>query len=89
MAIGTYCHIQKDYSKKRKLATSVEIVDVPRSVVENEITLKSDNLKDGTVKLTKEDLHTIKLTKEDLHQLFQFRNLAFLATLSKNVAYFT
>jgi hypothetical protein len=79
MAIETYCHIQKDYSKKRKLATSVEIVDVPRSVVENEITLKSDNLKDGTV----------KLTKEDLHQLFQFRNLAFLATLSKNVAYFT
>ena len=57
MAIETYCHIQTDYSKKRKLATSVEIVDVPRSVVENEITLKSDNIKDGTIKLTKEDLH--------------------------------
>jgi hypothetical protein len=51
----------------------VEIVDVPPSVVENEMTLKSD-IQDGTT----------KLTEEDLHQLFQFRNLAFLATLSKN-----
>jgi hypothetical protein len=52
----------------------VEIVDVPPSVVENEMTLKSDNIQDGTT----------KLTEEDRHQLFQFRNLAFLATLSKN-----
>lgn len=74
MAIGSYYHMQKDDSNKRKITTSVEIVDVPPSVVENEIPLKSDNIQDGTT----------KLTEEDLHQLFQFRNLAFLATLSKN-----
>ena len=66
--------MQKDDSNKRKITTSVEIVDVPPSVVENEMPLKSDNIQDGTT----------KLTEEDLHQLFQFRNLAFLATLSKN-----
>jgi PPOX class probable F420-dependent enzyme len=74
MAIGSYYHMQKDDSNKRKIRTSVEIVDVPPSVVENEMPLKSDNIQDGTT----------KLTEEDLHQLFQFRNLAFLATLSKN-----
>jgi PPOX class probable F420-dependent enzyme len=74
MAIGSYYHMQKDDSNKRKITTSVEIVDVPPSVVENEMPLKSDNIQDGTT----------KLTEEDLHQLFQFRNLAFLATLSKN-----
>jgi predicted pyridoxine 5'-phosphate oxidase superfamily flavin-nucleotide-binding protein len=71
--------MEKEYpslwaAHKQKIRYTTTVVDVPPSVVENEITLKSDNIKDVT----------IKLTKEDLHQLFQFRNLAFLATLSKN-----
>jgi hypothetical protein len=66
--------MQKDNNNNRKIRTSVEVVDIPPSIAENEMTLKSDNIHDGTT----------KLTKEDLHHLFQFRNLAFVATLSKN-----
>jgi PPOX class probable F420-dependent enzyme len=66
--------MQKDNNNNRKIRTSVEVVDIPPSIAENEMTLKSDNIQDGTT----------KLSKEDLHHLFQFRNLAFVATLSKN-----
>jgi PPOX class probable F420-dependent enzyme len=58
----------------RRIITSVEVVDVPPSVAYNEATLKSDNVQEGTT----------KLTEDDLHKLFQFRNLAFVATLSKD-----
>ena len=51
MAIGSYYHMQKDDSNKRKITTSVEIVDVPPSVVENEMPLKSDNIQDGPYKI--------------------------------------
>jgi PPOX class probable F420-dependent enzyme len=69
--------MQKDNdSGNRGIITSVEVVDVPPPplVADNEATLKSDNIHDGTT----------KLTKDDLRHLFQFRNLAFVATLSKD-----
>jgi PPOX class probable F420-dependent enzyme len=58
----------------RRIITSVEVVDVPPPVAYNKVTLKSDNVQEGTT----------KLTEDDLHKLFQFRNLAFVATLSKD-----
>jgi PPOX class probable F420-dependent enzyme len=63
----------------RKITTSVEIADSPPSprlaVGYNEKTaLESDDIHAGTT----------ELNKEDLHHLFQFRNLAFVATLSKD-----
>ncbi len=36
--------MQKDDGNNRKIRTSVEIVDVPPSVTENEMALKSDNV---------------------------------------------
>ena len=58
----------------RKLATSVDIVDtVPPDADKNNI-LKADDVSAGTT----------KLNEEDLHHLFQHRNLAYLATLSKD-----
>jgi PPOX class probable F420-dependent enzyme len=69
--------MQKDNdSSNRGIITSVEVVDVPPPLVaDNEATvLKSDNIYNGTT----------ELTKDDLHHLFQFRNLAFVATLSKD-----
>src|SRR5919108_3279411 len=69
--------MQKDNdSGNREIITSVEVVDVPppHLVADNEATLKSDNIHDGTT----------KLTKDDLRHLFQFRSLAFVATLSKD-----
>jgi PPOX class probable F420-dependent enzyme len=63
-----------DNNNKRKIPTSVEIVDIPPPT-ENETSFKADDdVSAGTT----------KLSKEDLHHLFQFRNLAFVATLSKN-----
>jgi PPOX class probable F420-dependent enzyme len=64
---------------RRKITTSVEIADAPPSprlaTSYNEKTaLESDDLHAGTT----------KLNKDDLHHLFQFRNLAFIATLSKD-----
>jgi PPOX class probable F420-dependent enzyme len=52
------------------------LVDVPPPfVADNEATaLKSNNIRNGTT----------ELTKDDLHHLFQSRNLAFVATLSKD-----
>lgn len=63
-------------SSSRRLTTSVEVVDVPPPfVADNEATaLKTDNIHDGTT----------ELTKDDLYRLFQSRNLAFVATLSKD-----
>jgi PPOX class probable F420-dependent enzyme len=68
--------MQKDNdSGNRRIITSVEVANVPPPfVTDNEATLKSDNVYDGTT----------KLTKDDLHHLFQGRNLAFVATLSKD-----
>jgi PPOX class probable F420-dependent enzyme len=64
---------------KRKITTSVEIVDAPPSAgltagYDEKKVLVTDNLQAGTT----------KLNKEDLYHLFQFRNLAFLSTLSKD-----
>jgi PPOX class probable F420-dependent enzyme len=64
---------------RRKIATSVEIADTPPSPssatgYNEKAALESDDLHAGTT----------KLNKDDLHHLFQFRNLAFIATLSKD-----
>ena len=63
-----------DDNDDRKLATSVEIVDATPPVADNETISKSDVVSAGVT----------KLNDEDLHRLFQFRNLAYLATLSKD-----
>src|SRR5918911_882568 len=63
---------KRDDNNKRKIATSVEIVDV--SPTDNETPFKADDVSAGTT----------KLSKEELQLLFQGRNLAFLATLSKD-----
>lgn len=61
-------------SGDRKLATSVDIVDIiPLNTDKNTI-LKADDVLAGTT----------KLSEEDLHHLFQHRNLAYLATLAKD-----
>jgi PPOX class probable F420-dependent enzyme len=65
---------------KRKMPTSIEIVDVPplaSSSTSNEISFKPED--DDTV-----SAGTTKLSKEQIQLLFQGRNLAFLATLSKD-----
>jgi hypothetical protein len=62
-----------DNNDDRKIATSVEIVDATPPVADNETISKSDDISAGIT----------KLNDEDLHHLFQFRNLAYLATLSK------
>ena len=64
---------------RRKITTSVEIADSPPSPglsagYDEKIASESDDIHAGTT----------KLNKEDLHHLFQFRNLAFVATLSKD-----
>ncbi len=66
--------MQKGDKKDRKMATSVEIVDVPPRVADNETILKTSNLSAGAT----------TLSKEELHHLFQIRNLVFLGTLSKD-----
>jgi PPOX class probable F420-dependent enzyme len=65
--------MQKGDRKDRKMATSVEIDDVP-PVTNNESLLKADDLLAGAT----------NLSKEEVHHLFQFRNLAFIGTLSKD-----
>ena len=52
----------------------VDVSPPPPLVADDEALLKSDNIHDGTT----------ELTKDDLHHLFQFRNLVFVATLSKD-----
>ena len=63
-------------SSNRRITTTVEVVDVhPPFVADNEATAsRTDNIHDGTT----------ELTKDDLYRLFQSRNLAFVATLSKD-----
>lgn len=66
-------------NNKRKIPTSAEIVDVPPSrspSTSSEISFKPE---DDTV-----SSGTTKLSKEEMQLLFQGRNLAFLATLSKD-----
>lgn len=63
-------------NNKRKMPTSVEIVDVPHPThptstsTSTEISFKPDTVSAGTM----------KLSKEEMQLLFQGRNLAFLAT---------
>jgi PPOX class probable F420-dependent enzyme len=65
--------MQRDKNEKMKIPTSVEIVDVPPATDE-ETPLKVDSISAGAT----------ELSKEELRNLFQNRNLAFLATLSKD-----
>ena len=73
--------MQVDNNNKRKIPTSAEIVDVPpsgfHSTASSEISFKPEN--DDAV-----SAGTTKLSKEEMQLLFQGRNLAFLATLSKD-----
>ena len=69
----SYCQMQSDDINKRKIITSVEIVDIPPPT-DKEAPFKADDEPAGTT----------KLSKEELQLLFQGRNLAFLATLSKD-----
>ena len=62
-----------DVNDKRKILTSVEVVDVPPPT-DNETSFKADDVSAGTTKLSKKELQLI----------FQGRNLAFLSTLSKD-----
>ena len=66
--------MEKGDKKDGKMATSVEIVDVPPRLVDNETLLKTNNISAGAT----------NLSEEELHHLFQLRNLVFLSTLSKN-----
>jgi hypothetical protein len=58
----------------RKLATSVDIVDIIPPEADKDTILKADDVSAGTT----------KLNEEDLYHLFQHRNLVYLATLSKD-----
>jgi PPOX class probable F420-dependent enzyme len=64
--------MQKD-GKKKKIPTSVDIVDVPPP------TYSDTEGEDVSV-----SAGTTQLSKEELHHLFNNRNLAFVATLSKD-----
>ena len=64
--------MQSDEIDKKKMITSVEIVDTPAT--DKEAPLKAEN----------ESVGTTTLRKEELQLLFQGRNLAFLSTLSKD-----
>ena len=68
----SYCQMQSDDINKRKIITSVEIVDIPPPT-DKEAPFKAN-----------EPAGTTKLSKEELQLLFQGRNLAFIATLSKD-----
>jgi PPOX class probable F420-dependent enzyme len=63
-----------DKNDDRKIATSVEIVDATPPIADNETISKLDVVLAGVT----------KLNDEDLHRLFQFRNLVYIATLSKD-----
>lgn len=66
--------MQRDKNDKIKIPTSVEIVDVPPLATDDETPLKVDSVSAGAT----------ELSKEELHHLFQGRNLAFVATLSRD-----
>jgi PPOX class probable F420-dependent enzyme len=63
-----------DNNDDRKITTSVEIVDTPPPVADNETLSKSDVVSAGVT----------KLSDEDLRRLFQSRNLVYVSTLSKD-----
>jgi PPOX class probable F420-dependent enzyme len=69
----SYCQMQSDDINKRKIITSVEIVDIPPPTD-----------KEAPFKTYDEPAGTTKLSKEELQLLFRGRNLAFIATLSKD-----
>jgi len=62
-----------DNYDKNKIPTSVEIVDVPPPNTDKE-----------SVSKTKLSAGVTELSKDELHRLFQFRNLAYLGTLSRD-----
>jgi PPOX class probable F420-dependent enzyme len=62
-----------DNYDKNKIPTSVEIVDVPPPNTDME-----------SVSKTKLSAGVTELSKDELHRLFQFRNLAYLGTLSRD-----
>jgi PPOX class probable F420-dependent enzyme len=66
--------MQRDKNDKMKIPTSVEIVDVPPAATDDESPLKVDSVSAGAT----------ELSKEELRRLFQGRNLAFVATLSRD-----
>ena len=61
-------------NEDRKLATSVDIVDTIPPGADRDTILKANDTSAGTT----------ELNEEDLYNLFQHRNLAYLATLSKD-----
>jgi PPOX class probable F420-dependent enzyme len=71
--ISPVIYVQKDDNDdKGKMPTSVEIVDVPPPNTDNDSVLKTELYAGVT-----------ELSKDELYRLFQFRNLAYLGTLSK------
>jgi hypothetical protein len=66
--------MQSDDINKRKMISSVEIVDIPLSA-DKEAPFKADDEPAGTT----------KLSKEELQLLFQGRNLAFIGHYQKTV----
>jgi PPOX class probable F420-dependent enzyme len=62
-----------DNYDKNKIPKSVEIVDVPPPNTDNE-----------SVSKTKLSAGVTELSKDELYRLFQFRNLAYLGTLSRD-----
>ena len=66
--------MQKDDNyDKGKMPTSVEIVDVPPPNTDNDSVSKTELYAGVT-----------ELSEDELHRLFQFRNLVYLGTLSKD-----
>ena len=67
---------------RRRIPTSVEVVDIPpRSQI------LADAYNQKTTTFESDDMMpagTTRLSKDDLHRLFGFRNIAFVATLSKD-----
>jgi len=68
-----HCQIQRDgNNNKRKIRSRVEIADVPPFTY-------NETPSDVSIFAS-----TTKLSKDELHIIFQDRNLAFVATLSKD-----
>ena len=62
--------MQKGDKKDGKLATSVEIVDAPPRVADNESILKTSNLSAGATNLSEEELPSISIKKSSFFRDF-------------------
>jgi PPOX class probable F420-dependent enzyme len=72
--ISPVIYVQKDDNyDKGKMPTSVEIVDVPPPNTDNDSVSKTELYAGVT-----------ELSEDELHRLFQYRNLVYLGTLSKD-----